>query len=253
MQIDDVRNVVSIIVSIITGSITVLNFIKNRKNKRIPSYTLMTKSFIPSECGNLNDLKISYKNIDIESFSVTTFAFWNNGKKELSFKDYGKTPPYLSSDKFKILDYSMLDIYDNSFINLKEEFCDNKLSFNYNIISQNQGFVVKVLHTGKTNKDITFHFNFNNIKCKRIMLFNRKRTDIFSKLAITMFWLSSTLLIGLLIISGIFSHTEFKTLLILFCSLLLVIYGSILNIRESYIPYFGVPKRFQKYFDEIDY
>ena len=253
MQIDDIRNVVSIIVPIITGSITVLNFIKNRKNKRIPSYTLMTKSFIPSECGNLNDLKISYKNIDIESFSVTTFAFWNNGKTELSFKDYGKTPPYLSSDKFKILDYSILDIYDNSFINLKEEFCDNKLSFNYNTISQNQGFVVKVLHTGNTNNDITFNFNFNNIKCKRIMLFNRKRTDIFSKLAFTTLWFLLLLLTALFIFSGILSHAEPKTMLILVFSFFLLILVLVSNIRESYIPYFGIPKRFQKYFDEIDY
>lgn len=249
MQLDDIRILLSIIVSIIS----IISFIGKNKNKCIPTYTLMTKTFIPSECRNINDLKVTYKDMEIERFTITTFVFWNNGKEKLLNRDYGKIAPHLSSDNFKILDYSILDVNDDNFINLKEDFYDNKLFFNFDTISRNQGFVVNVLHTGKTNKDITFNFNFNNIKCKRIMLFNKKRTDIFSKLAITLFWLSSTLLIGLLIISGIFLHTEFKTMLILSCSFLLVILGSILNIRESYIPYFGVPKRFQKYFDEIDY
>ncbi len=57
----------------------------------------------------------------------------------------------------------------------------------------------------------------------------------------------------LFLIGGIFVHWDLKTTFIWLLLTLFVLMGTILNIRELYVPYMGVPKQFQKYFDEIDF
>ena len=243
------------IISCVGFFVTIFNFFRLllNKNKCIPTYTFMTKTFIPTECQNVNNLKITYKNDEIERLTITTFVFWNSGNKELLKKHYGRSTPYLSSQNCKILDYSILDIDNDNFINLTDEFYDNKIFLNFDTISRNQGFVIKVLHTGNTNNDITCNFSFNNIKCKRKMLFNKKRTDIFKKLSFTSTMFLLSLLTLILIIYGFLVNTALKTMFFMICLFLLLFFVIVLDIKESYVPYLGVPKRFQKYIAEIDY
>ncbi len=224
------------------------------RNKCIPCYTLMTKQFIPSNFQRFDNLKITYNENDINRFTVTTFVFWNKGKIKLSKEDYGKyIPSICCNDNCQILDYKIREIYDNNFINLNENFIDNKLNFEFDTISKGQGFVINLLHTGTSNGDIICDFKFNNINCKRILLFNRKREDIFSALSSTLIWIMFLILMILFLIGGILVHWDLKTIFMWVSSTLLVLMGTVLNIRELYIPYMGVPKQFQKYFDEIDF
>ncbi|MDE5621207.1 MAG: hypothetical protein K2I80_11965, partial [Ruminococcus sp.] len=84
-------------------------------------------------------------------------------------------------------------------------------------------------------------------------LINKKRTGIVDALLSTLTWIATLMLTILFLLSGIFSNGEFNYILLWLISTLLVLMGTILNIRELYIPYMGVPKPFQKYFDEIDF
>lgn len=252
MNPNNIRILLSCIVSLITLIKLIFDFFK--KNKCIPCCTLMTKQFISSDCQRFNNLNITYDGNNINRFTVTTFVFWNKGKTKLLKENYGKAIPYICcNNNCNIIDYNIREIHDNDFVNLKENFKDNKLFLEFDAISKNQGFVINLLHTGESNKDITYNFKFNEIKCKRIYLINKKRKGIFDALSSTLMWISALILIILFLLAGILSNGNLNYILILSISTLLTLIGTILNIRELYIPYMGVPKSFQKYFDEIDF
>ncbi len=252
MNPNNIRILLSCIVSLITLIKLIFGFFK--QNKCIPCFTLMTKQFISSDYQRFNNLNITYNGNNISRFTVTTFVFWNKGKTKLLKEDYGKAIPYICcNNNCNIIDYKIREVHDNDFVNLKENFTDNKLSLEFDAISKNQGFVINLLHTGESNKDITYNFKFNEIKCKRIYLINKKRKGIFDALLSTLTWIATLMLTILFLLSGIFSNGEFNYILLWLISTLLVLMGTILNIRELYIPYMGVPKPFQKYFDEIDF
>ncbi len=252
MDFDNIRIILSCLVSLITIPKLIYEFFN--RNKCTPCYTLMTKQFISSECQRFDNLKIAYNGNDISKFTVTTFVFWNKGKIKLSKEDYGKyIPSICCNTNCQILDYKIRDVYDDDFINLKETFKDDKLYFEFDTISKGQGFVINLLHTGTSNKDIICNFKFNTIKYKKVLLYNRKRKDIFSAISSTLIWIISLMIMILFLIGGIFVHWDLKTTFIWLLLTLFVLMGTILNIRELYVPYMGVPKQFQKYFDEIDF
>lgn len=132
--------------------------ISRRFQKSIkPIYTTFSsKVFKESEIAKQNKIKIFYKDNVVKTLTITKLAFWNSGKQTLKYKDHiAEKDPFriVLDDEGEILDYDLL--YQKEANEIKPILKDNRIIYiPFNYFSHNEGFVLKIYHTGKSGEQI---------------------------------------------------------------------------------------------------
>lgn len=132
--------------------------ISRRFQKSIkPIYTtLSSKVFKESEIAKQNKITILYKDNVVKTLTITKLAFWNSGKQTLKYKDHiAEKDPFriVLDNEGEILDYELL--YQKEANDIKPVLRDNRIIYiPFNYFTHNEGFVLKIYHTGKTGEQI---------------------------------------------------------------------------------------------------
>lgn len=148
--------ILSIIITAIVSIIITSIFQKSIK----PFYaTLTSKVFKESEIAKQNKIKIFYKDNVVKTLTITKLAFWNSGKQTLKYNDHiAEKDPFRIElhEEGEILDYELL--YQKEANDIKPILKDNRIIYiPFNYFSHNEGFVIKIYHTGKTGEQIEMH------------------------------------------------------------------------------------------------
>lgn len=225
--------------------------------KCVPCYAKMTKCLINKvNPEKFSELSIFFNDKKINQLSITTVAFWNSGKVKLKTKDYGNAIPYIEIENGNILDFRIRYIYNENFFKLepKPEVDSTKTKLYINFdgrIGKNQGFVIDIIHSGIQNDDVFVKMNFNDIKLKRVFLFNKKKTGFFDMLRRLLLWVSVILVLLIFLFAALYNR-QVLAFIDFFIITLFVSWMLWKDIVEMFIPYKNVPKKFREYFREID-
>lgn len=137
-------------------------YFKGRKEK-IPLYSKKTTNIISKHAiisnqkVKLDDLniKIFYRENELDQLSLTKIAIWNDGKKAI--RDYD----IIESDKLRIEAKNDITIYDFEVDteNVKgnpeiHKIDDNQLQIKFDFLDQYDGLLFQIYHSGTENNDI---------------------------------------------------------------------------------------------------
>lgn len=218
-----------------------------------PKYTMLCKEPITKDTSSINGLLIEYKGTKVEQLTINTFVFWNSGEIGLKSEAYGIVCPYIGcSEKAKILGYEIRCEHLHQHINLNVVLSDNKLSFTFDEIVRNQGFVIDIIHTGR-NKDLFFSANFKNAKIKRKFICHKLHKSLLDKIPCSILWISWLLVVTIAALSNIITESlSIKSIVYGIISFSLTLIGLLTHFRENYAPYWGVPLNLQASIKEFD-
>ncbi|MFA6251830.1 MAG: hypothetical protein WCX74_00260 [Candidatus Paceibacterota bacterium] len=145
------------LIAVIISGGSILFAIKARRIK-LPVYDTRTFNLIKGKIEKIDEIKIIYKNSNINNFSITKIALWNKGKDTISKNDIA------SADKLRIVPLNgtqLLDaeiIYEKNNINKFSLNLSNKereIIINFDFFDFEEGVVLQVFHTGKSGNDIS--------------------------------------------------------------------------------------------------
>lgn len=218
-----------------------------------PKYTMLCKEPITKDTSSINGLLIEYKGTKVDQLTISTFVFWNSGKIGLKKEEYGTVCPYIGcSEKAEILGYEIRCEQIPQHINLNVELSDNKLSFTFDEIVHNQGFVIDIIHTGQ-NGDLFFSVNFKNAKVKYKYICHKLHKSFFDKIPYSIIWITGLVIITLAALSNIIMESlSIESIVYGIVSFLLTLIGVLTHFRENYAPYWGVPLSLQASIKEFD-
>ena len=126
------------------------------KTKKKLYYAIRNQNIITDLISKIEFLDMLYDGKRIENLSATKIVFWNGGNETIYRDDIASKSPLTVKVKTgcKILDAKTL-IYNpvNQFsIQLSDDKSLINISFEY--LAKNEGAVIQLLHTGKSEKDI---------------------------------------------------------------------------------------------------
>lgn len=151
--------VVGIVIAFLSIIISIVIYIRSKRIKN-PIYATRTYNLIQEKIQKIKDVNITYKNNDINNFSISRVAIWNSGKETINRVDIA------SGDKLRIIPVSgvkLLDaqiIYEKNSINkfsLNLENVEKEILINFDFFDFEEGIILQVFHTGKSGNDVEIH------------------------------------------------------------------------------------------------
>ena len=120
-----------------------------------PVYFIKNERIIYSYQSTVPNLKITYKKKTIEDLSISTVLFYNRGAETITQQDIDTVNHLriVANNDVKILDVT-IEKYNNPASNFNVILNNNQAIINFDYINKNQGVVIFVTHTGKSNEDI---------------------------------------------------------------------------------------------------
>ena len=171
---------------------------------------MFSKKTFPLIKDNLADLKnfeIKYNGKNVETLSLTMFAFWNSGIESIRKEDLATNDPLriVASENTIIYD---VEINDQNKVNnfVIEKIYDSSISINFDFMNYNDGIVLSIYHSGRKSLDISVVGTL--IGAKKISLGVRKnlllnRLEILLEPANYLMRQKNPILLGFSIIAGI--------------------------------------------------
>jgi len=145
---------ISLNIASITGLVlSIIFFIKSKKTKA-PYYEIKDFNIISDKIDKkIKDIEILYKGKRINSVTVSKIAIWNAGNETIHEKDIPDT------NKFKIIIENPHEIYEYEILSKTDEDStvkliakENYIEINFDYIEQNQGLLIKIIHSGNNSK-----------------------------------------------------------------------------------------------------
>lgn len=138
------------IISVFGIIFSIYTWIAN-KEKKLITYSISTYEIVKAGKNIIPNIRIFYKNHDIDNLTITRFAIWNDGNRLLNSGDIVETVPLSiksMDDGPVILDASIVKCSDESNmfkIKRKDPHCV-EMGFDY--IDKQDGAIVQIMHTG---------------------------------------------------------------------------------------------------------
>ena len=131
-------------------------YIITKKEKR-PFYSTKSTNIFQGLTGKFKPLKIEYDGEEIENLTTTKLFLWNGGEETINKNDIAELEPLKIkvADNYKMLDVNILEsskIANNFKYTLSHDLSELLLTIDY--IDINEGVVIQIIHTGKSEDDI---------------------------------------------------------------------------------------------------
>lgn len=144
-----------VLIGIIGVTITAFIYFKNKKIKS-PCYTIRSNNIVRGLVSNIEQLTMFYSDEPIENLTVSKIMFWNAGRDTISEQDIANADPLMVyvKDDYKILNVKIIHIENpvNQFS--ISTIDDNHIGINFDYIDKDEGLIIQLFHTGKSNEDI---------------------------------------------------------------------------------------------------
>jgi hypothetical protein len=149
------ENIIFGIVGVIGTIITIVGFIKRREKK--PSWDIHNVLLIKSYKNKYSNLKISYKDNEVETLSVSNIVIWNAGSEPITKTDIE------TKNHLRIIPKGNVSILESNIIQEKNTSnClgidfntgKNQIEIYFDYLNKGDGGVIQIFHTGTNNKDL---------------------------------------------------------------------------------------------------
>lgn len=143
--------------TIIGVIISIIFYFKAKKEKK-PIFITNSSTIIDGINKTIPDLNILFKNMKVETLTITSINFLNEGKMMIDGNDIHTVKDkyradkilFTISDKYKILQarYSNVKNEDNDY---HISYNDKYVEFNFNNVGYKEGCTIEIIHTGLNN------------------------------------------------------------------------------------------------------
>lgn len=129
-------------------------FRQNREKK--PIFSIKSFNLTNNFSNKLDNFELLYYGKRVENLTITKIAFWNDGNEVIRGQDIAPADPLKVTvgNKFKIFNAKILEgtaKKENQFKIIKN---DESITISFDFISQNEGAILEVVHSGLSSKDI---------------------------------------------------------------------------------------------------
>lgn len=135
--------------------LAILFYLKGKKNK-IPIFSVRSYNLVNELSGKIQKLEVLYSGNKINNLTISKIAFWNDGNETIKNQDIAPADPIkiLIDDKFEIFEAEILEKKEaNNFELIDLDYKSKIISFDF--LAHNEGAIFKVIHSGKSSKDIS--------------------------------------------------------------------------------------------------
>lgn len=136
-----------------------------RLPKKRLCYSTRNHSII-SKFPNIDKLSLKYNGKTINVVTIAFLAIWNNGKNTIYPSDFLKDASLsvYTVDKSKILEMEIV-YFSNKLNGFKINNTENNLfKVNFNYLEENEGVILKIVHTGTSSKNIVVNCHIKGDK-----------------------------------------------------------------------------------------
>lgn len=143
------------IITVISLLLTIIFYDKGKKVK-LPYYAVKSYNIIKDLDSTIDLLEVLYSGKRIENFTATKIAFWNAGNDTINSDDITSTNPLTINitEGYKILNAKILQVIEPANQFEIDIIDDMSIGIHFDYLDKNQGAIIQLLHTGKSEKDI---------------------------------------------------------------------------------------------------
>ena len=176
MQVD----IIGLSIGVIIGALVSFYFYRKSLRIKEPCWAVNSSNIIEGYSSKINDLRILFKEEQIENLTISKILFWNKGRETIERKDIETINKLRIVGKkgVKFLDAKILasnNQSSQSIVKITNSGDCVNLYFEY--LDQKQGFVSQVVHTGTSSQDIQIIGDIMGVKS----LQNRMQTPKWVK------------------------------------------------------------------------
>jgi hypothetical protein len=163
-QNNPLLNILFLVLALL-GVIATIYFYFKSVRKKEPTFSIRSINLIKDKINKIKGLEIKYQEEKIQNLSISKIAFYNNGKETIKSTDVAsKNRIRIEITKEnKILDSDIIfekNKANNFNINLKK----NIIEIDFDYFDYGEGIVIQIVHTGKSNEDLTIYGSIHGVK-----------------------------------------------------------------------------------------
>ena len=216
-------------------TLTVIFYFK-QKRKKIPCMDFLSINLVSPKIQTIDNLNILFDNEHINCMTISKFIFWNAGNETINKAD-------IATGQFKIVSNNDIRILSASLERQSNESNDVSVIFksdvntafvSFDYLDNNEGFILKVIHTGKDSNDLQINSKIKGVGGFKIQ--DQQKIEDFPAL-LPVILLSIILFVVIIISTSAAAKIG--------CAIvLLVIFYMIFDLRKTK----RIPKGINKYF-----
>lgn len=145
---------------------TIYAFFKSKKLKE-PFCVVSNRNIISPIMNDVPKLNVQYEGKPIDRLSLTTIYFWNAGSETINGEDTPKNSPFQIMPKNDSVIYNIESKFTTREANGFKFLLNNPknvVDLEFDFFDKNDGFVIEILHSGKSADDIELHALFKGAK-----------------------------------------------------------------------------------------
>lgn len=239
---------------VISIAIGLIIFLLQRRTKK-PRYSTKSSVIAADSRSATRGLEVSFRGKKLTRICITKVVIWNSGNTAIRKEDIPTNRPVrvTAKDGAEILDAEVLQM-NNLSSYVKCDFASGAATIHFDFLSPQNGFVLNIVHTGKTGSDLKIEAAFIDSKpLRRVPVFESSLLSRISPAAkiknirvlrSIMFW--SFIIVGALPLSiSYFSHSkEFSSILFPGIMVCVMYWG-----MAAMMFYFRIPSGLDSYFE----
>lgn len=133
---------------------TVTVYVLSRRGKD-PSWAIRGINIVRGRESRVADLKILYKELPVESLTVSRVLFWNRGKETIRVGDIAEPIQICASEDILLLNVEVLKATNQAIQFFVSPVQDNKFAtLTYQYLDHNNGAVLEAVHTGTSSSGL---------------------------------------------------------------------------------------------------
>jgi hypothetical protein len=152
-------NLLFLILAVLSIITSLVLYIRSKKEKS-PYLNLRTFQLVEDRLNKIDAVEILYKSQKINNLALTKFALWNKGRDTINIDDVAPKDPLrlVVSTEYQLLGAEIIYIKTqaNNF-SITPDLEKGEIQINFDYFHMNEGIVIQIYHTGKSNDDIALH------------------------------------------------------------------------------------------------
>lgn len=149
-------NLAFLILALLSILVSIALYIMSKKEKS-PWYTIRTFQLVEDKISKIEAIEIFYRSQKVDNLSLSKVALWNRGKGPINSEDVAPKDPIRIEirPECKLLAAEIL--YKKKEANnftITPDLQKGEVKINFDYFHKNEGLVIQIYHTGKSNHDI---------------------------------------------------------------------------------------------------
>jgi hypothetical protein len=156
-------NVIFLLFAILGIIVSIYLYRKGKRRKK-PLFSKRSVNVVSDSIQSFGDILVTYLGKPVENLTVTKVAIWNSGNETLNSSDQAPTDKLRIETEEGIQIFKADIIYEsNQTNNFKVQINSNIVELTFDFFDQNQGGIVKIIHSGKKSDNLIIKGTFKGV------------------------------------------------------------------------------------------